>query len=474
MTGTGNRLLSDGQFNYTYDNEGNMLTKTEIATGNVTEYAWDYRNRLTSVTLKNSGGTVLKQSQYTYDPFDKRIGVSDDPDGPGGQQPVVRWTAYDGVNPYADFNGSGSLTYRYLYGPAVDMIMARLSSSGATAWYLTDHLGSVRDLANPSGQVIDHVKYDSFGRVLYESQPTNGDRFKFTAREFDSATGLYYYRARYYDAAIGRFISEDPIGFKSGDHNVYRYVMNRATIATDPSGRNALLDYYVSQIYRSLSTGEKSVAARWAWEMYNEIIKAGDWLEPLAAALMRNWFFARDKGQADPYIINNYVKQAITDKSDGPYKMLERVFAPLANQPFTSGQLDSSWIRVNATKGEIHHALGGFEVRFYGRWSRSGGKLRMTGTWHIRDVYSWKPGWVANVAGTQIPDDYALLVEKYYGARSFRVVGSWYGTIEFDVPAGGGPQRQSALGPAPSVSNRRRTSGGFSPLHSRESRCNTH
>ncbi len=76
-----------------------MLTKTEIATGNVTEYAWDYRNRLTSVTLKNSGGTVLKQSTYTYDPFDKRIGVSDDPDGPGPQSGVRAMCLLTGRRP---------------------------------------------------------------------------------------------------------------------------------------------------------------------------------------------------------------------------------------------------------------------------------------------------------------------------------------------------------------------------------------
>jgi RHS repeat-associated protein len=115
------------------------------------------------------------------------------------------------------------------------MILARFSASGSIAWQLTDHLGSVRDLANTSGQVIDHVKYDSFGRVLYESQPSNGDRFKYTARELD-ANGLYYYRARYLDAAIGRFTREDPLRFDAGDPNLYRYVGNRTTTNTDPMG----------------------------------------------------------------------------------------------------------------------------------------------------------------------------------------------------------------------------------------------
>ncbi|HID78087.1 MAG TPA: hypothetical protein EYP56_19100, partial [Planctomycetaceae bacterium] len=71
---------------------------------------------------------------------------------------------------------------------------------------------------------------------LSETNPAAGDRFKFTAREYDESTALYYYRARYYDAAIGRFLSEDPIGFAAGDPNLYRYVLNRPTRFIDVAG----------------------------------------------------------------------------------------------------------------------------------------------------------------------------------------------------------------------------------------------
>ena len=87
-------------------------------------------------------------------------------------------------NPYADFNGSGTLLTRYVSGPAVDEIFARTSSGGTTAWYLTDRLGSVRDIVNTSGTSIDHVVYDSYGNILTESSGTNGDRFKFTGMEY--------------------------------------------------------------------------------------------------------------------------------------------------------------------------------------------------------------------------------------------------------------------------------------------------
>ncbi|MHB9050224.1 MAG: RHS repeat-associated core domain-containing protein, partial [Pirellulales bacterium] len=61
-------------------------------------------------------------------------------------------------------------------------------------------------------------------------------RFTYTARELDSDTGLYYYRARWYDAATGKFMSEDPIDFAGGDQNLYRYVRNSPLLYTDPSG----------------------------------------------------------------------------------------------------------------------------------------------------------------------------------------------------------------------------------------------
>jgi RHS repeat-associated protein len=273
QTGTGNRLLSDGSFNYTYDNEGNLLTKTEIATGKVTEYTWDYRNRLTNVKQKDSGGTVIQEQIYRYDPLDRRIGVGSDLDGAGLQQASWQYTVYDGINPYADFDNSGSLTNRYLYGPAVDQILARFSASGTIGWYLSDHLGSVRDIANQAGTVIDHIKYDSFGKIISESSPSNGDRFKFTGREHDPNTGQYYYRARYYDAAVGRFLKEDPIGFGGHDANLYRYVFNRPTLLTDPSGMEPTPDFTALAL-------DPNYAAYMSWLAQSATAAGSSWVWP--------------------------------------------------------------------------------------------------------------------------------------------------------------------------------------------------
>jgi RHS repeat-associated protein len=231
-TGTSNETTSGAGYTFVYDNSGNLTGKTKVSNGDNWTYTWDYRNRLTGVIEHNSGGSVLMQGTYTYDSLNRRIGVEETVGGVNAKT----WTVYDGQNPYADFNGSGTLQQRYLYGPAVDEILARTSSGGTTAWYMVDKLGSVHDLANTSGTVIDHVAYDTYGNTLSESSPANGDRFKFAAREYDSVTGLYFNRARYYDPTTGRFINQDPIHFSAGDTDLYRYVGNSPTNATDPSG----------------------------------------------------------------------------------------------------------------------------------------------------------------------------------------------------------------------------------------------
>jgi RHS repeat-associated protein len=101
-------------------------------------------------------------------------------------------------------------------------------------WALADHQGTVRDLIDDGGNVVEHLSYDSFGNL--SSTPTFDFRYGYTGREQDSETGLDYYRARYYDSAVGRFISEDPIGFAAGDSNIYRYVGNSPVNFVDPSG----------------------------------------------------------------------------------------------------------------------------------------------------------------------------------------------------------------------------------------------
>jgi RHS repeat-associated protein len=246
----GNRLSSDSEFTYTYDHEGNLVKRIEISTSIAREYFWDHRNRLIRVTDKSSGGIIINEALYTYDALNRRIARTVDTDGAGPNSPFTEHYAYNGEHvalEFLDADGPGTvqqpvLAIRNLFGPKIDMILAQeIEKTNETRWLLTDHLGTVRDILSNTGVVLNHIKYDSFGNILSQSNPSAATRYAFTGREWDSSLGLYYYRARYYDANLGKFLSEDPLGFSTGDTNLSRYVKNVPLSRLDPSGLEGIL-----------------------------------------------------------------------------------------------------------------------------------------------------------------------------------------------------------------------------------------
>ncbi len=254
---------------YEYDAEGNRTRRTEIATGEVTEYHWDHRNRLVRVTTRTTdNGPLTTDTSYAYDYLNRWIARSHDPDGDGPAGFTNTYFVYDGTPPNgslleraavtkenigqivlhfeADAQDDPQLAHRYLWGPAVDQILADEQVTDPTApgnvvWPLTDHLNTVRDLAaydadTDTTTIVNHLIYDAYGRITSQSDPDQTPLFAFTARPFDDATGLQNNLNRWYDAEIGRWISEDPIGFEAGDANLYRYVENLPTKLVDPWG----------------------------------------------------------------------------------------------------------------------------------------------------------------------------------------------------------------------------------------------
>jgi len=124
---------------------------------------------------------------------------------------------------------------RYIHGPGIDAPLAAYRGS-TSEFYEADGLGSITSLTNTSGVVNQTYLYDSFGNTS-STTGTFVQAFRYTGREFDAETGLLYYRARYYDSATGRFLSEDPDRFAAGI-NFYPYVLNNPVRFRDPSGRN--------------------------------------------------------------------------------------------------------------------------------------------------------------------------------------------------------------------------------------------
>jgi len=132
-------------------------------------------------------------------------------------------------------NASGTAVARYAQSLNIYQPLAMLRS-GTTSFYHQDAINSVTSLSNAASALAQTYTFDSFGNQTASSGSLTNS-FRYTAREFDSETSLYYYRARYYDEGVGRFASEDPVGFGSGI-NFYRYTKKNSINLVDPFGLN--------------------------------------------------------------------------------------------------------------------------------------------------------------------------------------------------------------------------------------------
>ena len=170
----------------------------------------------------------LTRAMFKYDPMGRRI-----------QKVSPTFTsifAYDGDNLIEPQIPSGAVVSRYAQTQNIDEPLAELRSGGA-GYYEADGLGSVTSLTTSAGALADTYTYDSFGNMTASSGSV-ANPFQYTGREMDTETGLYYYRARYYDSTVGKFISEDPMRFDSGTVNFYSYVEGDPTNAIDPTGES--------------------------------------------------------------------------------------------------------------------------------------------------------------------------------------------------------------------------------------------
>ena len=206
-----NQLTTWGTANLFYDANGNMTSDGTHS------YSWDARNRLAAM---DSGTTA----SFGYDTFGRRSSKT--------ILTAQKSFLYDGANAVQELSGA-TPTANVLAG-GVDEVFQRTDSGGAMS-LLADALGSTVGLVDTTGILKTTYTYEPFGNITATGTSTTNST-TYTGRELD-ATGLYFYRARYYNATLQRFISEDPTDFLGGI-NLYAYAGNSPASFRDSLGLN--------------------------------------------------------------------------------------------------------------------------------------------------------------------------------------------------------------------------------------------
>lgn len=222
MVSSTSRYSAFGGYTLGYDYEGNLTSKTK--SGYSQTYTWNDLGQLASVT---TDGTTVS---YVYDAFGRRVKRT--------QGSTVNYYVYDGNNLLIETDGSGTVVREYNYFPGVDRPYSLRVWSGGSAtkyYYTVEQPGNVSGLVNTSRSVVNQYTYTPWGEAQSTTEAVS-QPLRFMGRELDATTGLYNVRARWYDPALARFNSEDPIGL-GGGINQYAYVGNSPTNLTDPTGR---------------------------------------------------------------------------------------------------------------------------------------------------------------------------------------------------------------------------------------------
>jgi RHS repeat-associated protein len=218
------RLLTYGTKSYTYRDSGELLSRTDTATGATTLYAYDAFGSLRSVTLP--GATAI---EYVLDGLGRRVGKK------VNGALVKGWLYASALLPAAELDASGAVVARFAYGERVNVPEVMIKG-GVTYRIVTDHLGSPRLVVDAAtGAVAQRMDYDEFGRVLLDTNP-GFQPFGFAGGLYDPETGLVRFGARDYDAEVGRWTAKDPLLFDGGDTNLYAYAGNDPVNNQDPWG----------------------------------------------------------------------------------------------------------------------------------------------------------------------------------------------------------------------------------------------
>jgi RHS repeat-associated protein len=233
--GNDTRLLSDANDRYEYDREGNRIPKTSIKDGSTTKYTWDNRNRLIKIQ------TPTNEIEYLYDYQNRLVKRTEN-------KTAQQYFIHDNWQIVIQFDNKNlQPTHRNLWGTKQDELLCDNEN-----WMLGDHLNTISDIVKSDGTVVDHLAYNSFGKLISVTKNPDSTFFAYTGKLTDKSSDLQWNINRWYDSDVGRWMSEDPIGFNGGDWNLYKYASNNVNAKQDLFGL-ADHNYVLAGIVRSTS-----------------------------------------------------------------------------------------------------------------------------------------------------------------------------------------------------------------------------
>jgi RHS repeat-associated protein len=241
-----NQYASFDKWGLSYDKKGNTIQKGTL------QLAYDYRNQLVSAT----DGTSNTQVEMKYDVMGRRIQKA----VMAGSQPKIENYYHSGHQVIEVRDENDQLLRQYIYGNGIDEIirMDKYEGDAVTSYYYhTDANGSVTAITDSDGQLVERVTYDIYGMPTFWDAAGNlipkssiGNNILFHGREYDYEMNLYYFRARYYDPIMGRFLSTDPMGYADSMNLYQGFNMNPFNFG-DPWGLSLKLSRSEMQQFES-------------------------------------------------------------------------------------------------------------------------------------------------------------------------------------------------------------------------------
>ena len=418
--------LNTGQYNttrtvnYTLDKAGNRTSVTDNVNGNKT-YTPNALNQYSAVT----GSSIINGNEheiqtfnnvtYTYRNDEQLLraqnGTNDYRLVYDALARCVKRTLngtdtyyiYDGEKPILEYNASGARVGFNLYGKGIDEILERGAYGADNAWHWyflqQDHEGSVTHVTDAGGNIIERYRYDAFGAPtiyaptwIVRTSTIYDNRFLFTGREYAAtyrstynvpAFNFYEYRARAYNATLGRFMSEDPKLFDAGDYNLFRYCRNDPLDMTDPMGTYGMGSGWDPRLWQKFDQAQKAAAQQ---------------VQSASAKI--------DQALADKAAANKVGKESKDFKSET--KAFEKAFGKGTGTAENMAKVSNTYkrmvtaLRDNGSKGYIANALTakevaakGWDAYLFGRGAMPGKTIQINvdhPLFNTQPALSWTAG----------------------------------------------------------------------------------